>query len=307
VSEPQASEPQALLQRDPIEVATALWGLLRQPVDPVRAAAALVGLSPAAARLTANVIIATSPEADQLVDSMPRIIRSLAIATGQRTRRCYGEVRGPIVWSETLAARAASAGDPQLYVCATADRAYDTGENRVLAEALRAVSRAASVVERQGLSRRSSELARHVRVNGMLAGRYREHRAIASVSRGPDARDLRRARAGLRHRTYIPALAVLRRASQPFTPTHLVALSDPATHEQHALLVAAVTGLRARGVVVRDLRVASGSLVAGPVSYRNRALARDGQPAGVYIGDHSVTDAATLDAAIATQAAAAGN
>jgi hypothetical protein len=271
-------------RRDAVAVEQGLWALLREPVDSLRVAAVLLGLSHAAARLTANVIVASSPETDRMLDEMPRTIRSLAIATAMRTRRCYGEIHGPIVWSETLAARAASAGDPQLYVCATTDRAYDTGENRVLAGALRAVATAARAVERQGLARRSSELARHVRINGSLATRYAEHRSLVSIDRPPDRRDIRRARAGVRHRTYVHALGVLRRAAQPIGPPHLAALAESRTALDHALLLDVVQGLRDLGVDIPGLRPQGGRLVAGPIRYAHPTLAGPNE-AGVRVGD----------------------
>jgi hypothetical protein len=272
-------------ERAPEAIEAALWALLREPVDGLRATAALLGLSHAAVRLMANVVIASSEEADRMLDAMPQTIRSLAIATAVRTQRCYGEVRGPIVWNETLAARAASAGDPQLYVCATADRAFDTGENRVLAGALRAVAGAARAVERQGLRRRNSELARHIRLNGTLAIRYAEHRSLVAIERPPDRRDIRRARAGVRHRTYVHALAVLRRAAQPIGPDHVAALADDRTLADHRLLLDVVTGLRRRGVDVPSLRLTGGRVTAGRVRYVHPTLAGADEAPGVRVGD----------------------
>src|SRR4051794_41006699 len=113
-----------------------LWGMLARPLDCHRVAESMLGLTPVAARLTSGVILASSPEVDQLIEEMPVIIRSLAIATTARNERLHGEVRGPVVWSETMAARASSAGDPAVFVCTNSVRAYDTAENRVLVGAL---------------------------------------------------------------------------------------------------------------------------------------------------------------------------
>ncbi len=66
----------------------------------------------------------------------------MAIATTDKPERCYGELRGPVLWSETMSARSASAGDPGMFVCATTTKAYDTDENRVLKAALDVIRRA---------------------------------------------------------------------------------------------------------------------------------------------------------------------
>lgn len=271
---------------DPLEATVRLWTHLAEPVDAVRATEALIGLTQAAARLTAAVVLTTSPEVDRLVDGLPGMIRKLAVATNARNERHMGEIRGPIVWSETLAARSASAGDPQLYVCASVTRAYDTPENRVLVAALRAIVAAAVLVDRQGLRRRNSALARHVRHNEGLAVRYLDHRALNGISRGPDRRDVARARAGKRRGTYEPALSVLRRAASPIGADHIAALGSRRAQAQHAALGATIEALVARGVHVPKLRPAGGALVGGPISFVNdEVAARTGQAAGIGVGD----------------------
>ena len=62
---------------------------------------------------------------------MPTTLRSLAIATTDRPERCYGEVRGPDPWGETISARPSRPGTQGMFVCATTTKAYDTDENRV--------------------------------------------------------------------------------------------------------------------------------------------------------------------------------
>ena len=120
----------------------AVLSRLGRPYDPVRVVAALLGLPARVARQVIGASVATSPEAEALLEAMPHIVRSLAIATTDRPERCYGELRGPVLWSETMGARSASAGDPGLFVCSTTTKAFDTDENRVLKAALAAIRRA---------------------------------------------------------------------------------------------------------------------------------------------------------------------
>jgi hypothetical protein len=262
-----------------------IWSVLGTPVNNLRAAEALLGLTPAAARLMAGVILASSPEADRLLDAMPNIVRSMAIATTNRPERNQGEVRGPIQWSETMAARAATAGDTQLYVCSVTARAYDTAENRVLAAALRAILNAARTVDRQGLSRRDSELARHVRYNAGVALRFSEHRTLSGMSRAPDRRDIRRTRTGVRHRVYQPALDVLARAARPIGPAHVGALAGPRVNAQHAILVQVVAAMHRRGVATHGLRPDQGILIGGPVAYVHPdTAARTENTPGIHVG-----------------------
>ena len=54
-----------------------LWRRLALPVDPVAAADALVGLDPVNARVLLGVALAASPEADELVEGIPSLLRSL--------------------------------------------------------------------------------------------------------------------------------------------------------------------------------------------------------------------------------------
>jgi hypothetical protein len=123
-----------------------IWDRLARPYDPVAMIEAVLGLPHRAARHLVGAAIATSDEAEQLLHGMPVTLRSLSIATTDQPLRCYGEIRGPVMWAETVAARSASAGDPGLFVCATPAKAFDTDENRVLVSALDAIRRAASTV-----------------------------------------------------------------------------------------------------------------------------------------------------------------
>ena len=161
--------------------------------------------------------------------AMPTIVRSMAIATTDRPERCVGEIRGPVLWGETMSARSASAGDPGLFVCATTTKAYDTDENRVLKAALAAVHRAGRHAE-HGMDGYTDDVVKRARHNGQHAGRLLEHQTLAQVPVvRPTGRALRRTRAGSRRHTYRPALALLRRAGEPMQADHLSAFADERT------------------------------------------------------------------------------
>jgi hypothetical protein len=239
---------------------------LARPYDPVKVVGALLGLPPRVARQLVGSTLATSEEVEVLLEAMPRIVRSLAIATTDRPERCYGELRGPVLWSETMSARSASAGDPGLFVCATTTKAYDTDENRVLKAALDVIRRAGADAD-QG-SDSHDEVIRRARHNGHRAAHLLEHRTLSGVPVTRVAgRALTRTRAGSRRGTYRPAIDVLHRAGDPLGETELEALTDAATGAQLALLVLAVESVEERLGAPVVLRSARGGITGGPVTY----------------------------------------
>jgi hypothetical protein len=257
---------------------------LARPYEPERVVAALLGLTSRVARQVVGAVLATSDEAEQLLHAMPTIVRSMAIATTDTPERCVGEIRGPVLWGETMSARSASAGDPGLFVCATTTKAYDTDENRVLKAAIAAIHRAGRHAEHtEGYS---DDLIRRARHNGQHAGRLLEHQTLAQVPVvRPSGRMLRRTRAGSRRHTYHPALAVLRRAGEPMRAEHLRAFADERTTAQHDLLAATLIQLEDAMGLSPVLRSDHGGLVAGPLTYHHRGRHGDpGQVDGITIG-----------------------
>ena len=270
---------------EPDAGAGAVLRQLGRPYDPPRAVAAMLGLPRRLARQLVGVVLATSSEVEDLLDAMPRILRSLAIATTDRPERCYGELRGPVLWSETMSARSASAGDPGLFVCATTTRAYDTDENRVLKSALDVVL-AAGRAAGHPYEQIVEDVIKRARHNGQQAARLMEHQTLASVPVARlSGRALRRTRAGSRRTTYQPALAVLHRADEPLFAEHLLAFADARTRAQHDLLAATLARMEAVTGTPPILRVARGSLVAGPLSYHHPGREDDeGSIDGIVIG-----------------------
>jgi hypothetical protein len=241
---------------------------LSRPYDPARVVAALLGLPARMARQVVGAILATSPEAEHLLEAMPRIVRSLAIATTDRPERCYGELRGPVLWAETMSARSASAGDPGLFVCATTTKAYDTDENRVLKAALDAIRRAGADADQGPGGHGGEDVARRARHNKNLASHLLEHRTLSAVPvTRVTGRPLRRTRAGSRRGTYKPAIELLRRAGDPVGGADLAAFTDPATASQIELFARVIEVVDQRSRAPLALRSAGGRLVGGSVVY----------------------------------------
>lgn len=248
-----------------------IWQRIARPYDPLLVVEALLGLPHAVVRQLLSAVVATCDEAEDLLDAMPVTVRSLAIATTDQPERCFGEIRGPVLWSETMSARASTAGDPGVYVCAMPSKAFDTDENRVLVSALRAVRKAGREVERLHDAGYDDEVLRRARANGFRALRYLEHRTLSSVQAAdrPTGRALRRTRSGTRRNTYRPALRMLERVSEPFSVDHVGALADDRTSAQHDLLAAIGQRLEARGIELGPFHPLQGGLVSGPLYYRH--------------------------------------
>jgi hypothetical protein len=270
---------------DPLE---RLWGRLARPYSAASTISAVTGLSRPAVGELVGTVLATSREAEEVLAAFPRSIRSLATSMGAQAERCIGELRGPVLWSETLSARASSFGDPDLYICATPRRAYDVDENRVLVAALVTVREAAraAVEHIGGEARYEDPTIREAIHNGSLAARFVEHPSLADVSRRrPTGRALRRARSGKKRSTYAPAVRMLDRAAEPLDAAAVRSLCDRRTRAQHEVLLAVVDRLESTGGQLPGFRAERGALFAGPVQYRHPARAAElGGRSGITVG-----------------------
>ena len=263
-----------------------LWNRIRRPVDVPAAVEALVGVPSGTARQLVSATVAGSDEAAALLEVMPVLLRHLSISTVAVPERSFGEIRGPVLWSETIAARSASAGDQNVFVCATSGRAYDTAENRLLAAALAIVVRGGREIERLGTAGPDEPpLLTAARRHGERAHRFLEHRALRGVRRDKVSR---RALARLQHdprrRSYRPVTAMLRLASDPLDVPTIRRFCDEATTAEHDLLLAVAEHLERRGIQVPPFLVADHALVAGPLHYHRADNPGTTSPPGVWLG-----------------------
>jgi hypothetical protein len=276
-----------------------VWAHLVRPFDPQRAAEAMLGMSHGAIRTVAASLHATSPEVIALLFQMPVILRSLGVATTNRSERCQGEIRGPVQWSETMSARGATAGALDLFVCTTTARAYDTPENRILVTALKSIVDAARDLERGSATAITTpaghDLARHARRNASLALRYIDHRALSGVeARKPTRKEISRVRSSKRARTYLSAIAVLERAGEVLGPLDVEGMADDYTRRELATLADTLDALSRRGHPA-PLHVRRGVLVGGPVQFAHRAHPYRPARTGVRVGSNTVGPGTTAD------------
>lgn len=264
-----------------------LWSRLIRPFDVVRTVSAITGLSNHVVAQLVGIAVAGSPEASRVLDEFPFTVRSLATSMTTQNERCKGELRGPVLWSETMSARASSFGDEDLYVCMTPSRAYDVDENRVLVQALLAIANGARDATNK-LSARQLEdpMLREVKRNGNDASRFCEHPSLQKVARErPSARALKRTRAGKKKKVYEPAIDMLARAANPLDAPAVRAWCDRRTLAQIQVLMGVVHRLERSGNALPEFRSERGALFSGPLQYYHGRLLGDHQSlSGIIIG-----------------------
>jgi len=264
-----------------------IWARLSKPFDVVRTVSALVGLPATEVAQAVGSDIANSVEAETLMAGMHRTLRSLATSLQTQTERCIGSIRGPVLWSETMSARASSFGDEGLFVCKTPSRAYDIDENRVLVAALNAVREGAQAAEHNNPHALDDPVIRAARRRGLEANRYLEHPSLASVTRErPTPRAMKRTRSGKHRKSYQAAIAMLERAANPLDLEMVRALCDERTRAQHQVLIGLIRRLEVHGgTQLPPFRVERNALFSGPVQYYHSRLLGDRKAmSGIIIG-----------------------
>ncbi len=277
-----------------------LWRRLARPFVLTEVVDALMGLRPTVVEAFGAVKLCSSPEADALLAAMPALSRSLSTSVSSQAVRSRGEVRGPVLWSETMSARASSFGDEDLFVCTAPQREYDTPANRALVQALRMLSGAAGPLDRAPAAWRDDPRVVQARQASRAARSWAEHASLSRVSiERVGARDLKRVRGGKSSARYAPALAVLDVGAEPLGPQDLVALCDRRTRLQHWVLLAIVHELDHRGLRLPPMRVEGGALLAGPITYVH-ARHRRGEERlhGILLGPVLIDVAAPADPGI---------
>lgn len=250
-----------------------LWDRLHRPFDTPEVVDAMFGLPEDTIDQLIGSRVASGEHAERLLQRMPVISRALSTDVVKRPERCMGELRGPVLWSETMAARGASAAAPDVFVCAVPRRHYDTNENRVLVAALVAIRDAGRKADLLPPEAYDDDTLRLARSNGHKATRWLHSQHLQTVARTrPSPRDLRRVRAGSRKGTYTPALRLLEEAMEPLSIDDLLPYCDRRTAAQHRILVGLAQRLDERGEMVPRFRARDGVLRAGPLEYRHHRV-----------------------------------
>lgn len=247
-----------------------IWRRLNRPFNLEHAVPALTGFPASDVAHLVALHLAVSAEAEVLLDATPTLLRTLSSSTTTEPSRGRGDIRGPVMWSETLTARANTFGADDVFVCATPRRDHDISENRVLVAALVAVARAERALTSPAVRYFDETRRERIERNAATAKGFLRHKHLSSVRRATvGSRELHKVSSGRRASHYSSAIALLRRRVEPLRGSELHTLCDARTIAQHHALVLVMASLQRRGLVVPQFRAVSGELVAGRLRYRN--------------------------------------
>ena len=228
--------------------------------------------------------VATSELAATFLRRVPALLRSGSITTVTEAETCYNEVRGPIQWSETLSARAASGSGALVFVCTSTRRGYDTPANRCAQGSAGhppGLRRSGGSDHSPGVVARPPEpdpagtfAGDPVQLPPGAAGRVRQAHELSRPAKGLGltAHQLGGgvARADpFRHRS-----AARRRRSPGWSmrrPRPATACSSPSS-----------PGWPVMGEDVLPVSVREGAVVAGPATYRHHRGRHSGRPGGPH-------------------------
>jgi hypothetical protein len=247
-----------------------IWQRMSRPFNLAQAVPALTGIPGTEVADLVTLHLAISDEADALLTAVPKMTRNLASTTNSQLERCVGNMRGPVMWAETLTARANTFGADDVFVCAAPVRDHNTPENRALISALELIRRANRALASASAQIFDTDAQARIAANAAAARGLLRSRELARIkSSRVTNREVHKVAAGRRSRQYDTALKMLQRRAEPLRGGELHALCDAKTVAQHHALVLVMASLQRRGLAVPQFRCEGGELVAGRLRYRN--------------------------------------
>lgn len=262
-----------------------IWSRRTRGSHTVAFATSLTGISASKLNNFVSVSLAASDEASRLLDDMESLFRTMATTIGTQSERCVNSIRGPVLWAETITARANALGNDDVFVCGTSSRSFDTVENRVLAAALESIAKAEKVLRGPGRDDVAlpDDVCERALRSAMLAKKWRNGPRLAEVStRRLSGREMAHLKGSRRLARMSAVVAVRDRQAEPFEPSHIVEMSDSWTREFHDFVVSTVAELSKHMRLPHKLTCFEGAIWAGPVSFRHPAAA-GGAPVGLAL------------------------
>ena len=262
-----------------------IWRRMNRPFNLVHAVPALTGIPAAEVADLVTLHLAISEEAEALLSGVPTMMRTLASSTSTEIERSVGNMRGPIMWAETLTARANTFGADDVFVCAAPRRDHDVAENRVLVTALSLIARANRSLSSPAGRYFSAEAYARIETNAATARTLMRARILKDVRVGKlGNRELHKVTNGRRARQYGAATAMLQRRSEPLRGAELHTLCDQRTIAEHHALVLVMAAIQRRGLAVPQFVSSPGELTAGRLRYRNWRNATPAGNHGILVG-----------------------
>ncbi len=280
---PGAANPDSVTSTDGASTAQ-IWERRTRGSRSVPFAAALTGMDPLVLRNFVSISLAASREATELLAHMEFLFRTLTTTIATESERCVLSVRGPVLWSETITARANALGNEDVFVCGASSRSFDTVENRVLVEALEDIARARKVLRNPDLvTSLSEDVQRRAAVAAEEAAAWRNGPRLSEVSgRRLSSRDVTRMKGSRRLARMATVMALRERHAEPFAVDDVIAMSDPWTRELHDFALWVVSEVADHIRLPARLTYFEGGIWTGPISFRHPAAA-GGAPAGLAI------------------------
>lgn len=256
-----------------------LWRRRGRLSPAIGSAAALLGIETITLSDATAISLAASDEAEALLDGMELRLRTLKTTVATSAERCVNSVRGPVLWSETITARANALGNEDVFVCMTTSRSFDTVENRILVGALDAIARATKALRGPtGEMVDPAEVDRIAAIAGEAA-RWRNNPRLADVRVGRfSGRSMARLRGGHRMARLAPVLAVRRRVAEPFIPEDIHGLADEPTRTYHDFVLRVLDVVSTAAGRNGHLTLSDECMWSGQLSFRHPAGHGDAVP-----------------------------
>lgn len=260
------------------------WNLLHSQSDRLHGAHCLIGIPKDTLRAHADYLLLSSKATVRVLDTMDAMIRTLNTALENGVELSMMSVHGPILWSETMTARAHSFGNEDVYMCRVTTRTFNTAENRFILAVLKTLVSVHSRLQSSDLWSDLDESEQdHLTELAQQARSWSQHARLSQLSRKPlRTRELTTIRHSPRHTLFEPFLELHDRRRSLFTLKELSDFIDPATHDylDHVVdvtsAVGALTRLPARWTVTAN------GLERGELSFRH-PRAEGKYPSGICV------------------------
>jgi len=264
-----------------------IWRRLARPVNLVHAVPAVTGIPASHIADLVPLHLALSAPAGALLTHAHESVRHLGSTMSLKSRRCVGEVTGPILWAETLNARAHSTNGDDVFVCGEPVRDYSTPENRLLAAGLEAIVAGGRRLEGEAALKSLAPLHRNtVEARAGEARTWLGTRQLVSIGQSrPTARDITKVRHGRSAHSLVAAVELWNLRRDPLDPGILWESTDPVSRGQLRALALLVQAMERRDLAVPRYRTMGGELVAGWIRYRNWRRPTSSGSHGILFGD----------------------
>ncbi len=237
---------------------SALWSRRTPGSEAALFASALLGITISQAEDLISVTLASSQEASDFLRHLDQAVGSMKRTTAKVSQRCVSAIRGPVLWSETVTARASALGNEDIFVCSVLSRSFDSPENRMLVSSVLSLSRAQIALQSlpPDLLQRLSVDQEHIGQVSDLARRWLSDPRLSGIrTQEPSQRERARVMRSRRSNRLQPLFKFRELALNPFAhdPAALDSLVNPQTRKNHAELLQRVEATEAQTGRIQEL------------------------------------------------------